>query len=139
MRSRATAAVLAGAALISGCGAATTDTTKNFKGVEGDVANVVKDLADATAKRDSKKICADLLSPGSVAAIRKVQGKPCADALPDLIRSVTTREVKIRRVTVKGDRATAIVAIPTPGDDQRATLTLRKVGAGWRIVLIGNE
>lgn len=140
MRSRATAALLVAAALVSGCGpAAKTDSAKNFTGTERDVAEVIDRLSDAATKRDAKKICAELLSPESVAAIVKTQGKACKDGLRPLISATTTREIKVKKVVVNGDRATAAVAIPTTDKDQRATMSLRKIGATWRVVLVGEK
>lgn len=139
MHVRVTAAGLVLVAFISGCGASSTDSAKNLTGVQADVANVIGDLVDATAKRDSKKICNDLLSPGSVAAIRAKQGKPCVDALPDLITATSTRAIDVKKVVVNGDRATVAVSIPAGSEDQKATMTLRKFGNAWRIVLVGDK
>ena len=102
MRSCATAALLLVAAVVSGCGpAASTDSAKKFQGAERDVAAVIDRLSAATNKRDAKKICRELLSPSSVAAIRKTQRKECVDGLRPLIGATTTREIKVDPSVVK--------------------------------------
>ena len=61
------------------------------------------------------------------------------DALPDLITATSTRAIDVKKVVVNGDRATVAVSIPAGSEDQKATMTLRKFGNAWRIVLVGDK
>jgi hypothetical protein len=143
LRARLTsAAVLTAALLVAGCGAATKDSTGDFKGEARQVAVTIEDYQDAARKGDEEEICNDLLDAELVRAI-EAQGKSgkgsCPDRLKDSLRDVDSFEITVKKVDVTGTRATATVKSEGRGKDRTDTMTLAKGGtpARWRIATIG--
>jgi hypothetical protein len=136
MRLSVIAALAAASTFGVGCAGASSDPAANFNGASADVAKVIDRLADSAAKRDTRTICDDLLTKESVAAIRAKQNEQCDVALRKLFGSTTSRDVQAEKVTIDGDKATVVVKVPNV--DGTSTMTLRKVGTTWRIVLPAN-
>jgi hypothetical protein len=136
------AVVLAAALLAGGCGAATKDSTGDFKGEARQVAVTIEDYQDAARKGDEEEICNDLLDASLVRAI-EAQAKSgkgsCPDRLKDSLRDIDSFEITVKKVDVSGTRATATVRSEGRQDDRTDTITLAKGGtpARWRIVMIG--
>lgn len=118
----------------AGCTAPPKNTAEDFTGEKAKVAKVVEDFAAATRKRDQEAICNRFLSARSRVLVTRVQRKPCAQALPDLIAAADVRELDVEAVTVNGRRATARVVVPDAEKDDRATLNLVNE-RGWKLDL----
>lgn len=133
------AAVLAAGA--SGCAgqpAAKDSSAKNFSGVQAQVATAIEDLQDAGAKRDQNKICTTLLAKELVAKIA-ASGQSCPDVLKKNLADADTFEMDVKKVTVDGNAATAVVLSDggADGTDQTDTFSLVKESGGWRISSFG--
>jgi hypothetical protein len=122
---------------LGACGQTAKDSASDFKGEQAKVAQVVEDLQDAGRKRDSAKICDDLLAPSLVAQIRRASKTACDTALGDRLSDADAFELQVKRVRLSGDRATAVVSSEA-GDRKRTdTLQLQRVGNAWKIATLG--
>jgi hypothetical protein len=130
---------------VAGCGAAANDSTKDFKGESRDVAQTVEDFQDAAQSSDEEKICNDLLAGALVRTIegaregRAAEKGSCPDRLKDSLRDADTFEIDVKKVTVSGTTATAVVRSKGGEEDRDDTLKLVKEGtpSEWRISALG--
>jgi hypothetical protein len=120
-----TAAGVAVALAAAGAGCGKSDEEKVRDAIEG--------VASATAKRDYERLCKDLFARRLVDSLEE-RGLPCTVALQIGFGSVRKPRVEIRRVTVKGDRASAVVhssaANQPPSDD---LVRLVRERGSWRV------
>ena len=126
--------LVAGAFLVSGCGASESSDTE-FRGAEGDVADVVEELQSAGRSKDAAKICGEIFSQ-ALAEQLKTGNADCVDEIGDAIDDTDDFELEVRDVTVTGNRATAVVQ---QGDDRRKTATFQfaRERDGWRATSLG--
>jgi hypothetical protein len=125
---------------LSACGQTSTTTVpSDLKGTQRDVAERVKDLSDAGRKRDAKKICAELLAPAVVQRIEAASKRPCRDVLHDALGDADSFDLKVKRVTVDGSHATAVVESDAGRRDTTDTLGFVKVGGVWKVLGLGGE
>ena len=134
-----TAAILAAAALLSGCAAATKDSAEDFKGEQKAVAQTVEDLQKAGTDGDEAKICDDLLAAPVVARLKaqKCAKNDCASALADSLDDADSFEMTVKSVTINGRTATAVVKSEAGKKDRTDTLSLVKEGSIWKLESIG--
>lgn len=131
------ALLLLPALALGGCRHASKDSTTGLKGDQKAVAQTVEDLQAAGSKRDAAKICADLLAPQLVTRIRQASNGTCDAVLKDALADADAFELQVKRVTVDGTNAQAVVESQS-GDKKRTdTLELQKVGDSWRIATLG--
>jgi hypothetical protein len=134
-----TAATLAAAAVLSGCAAATKDSAKDFTGERKAVAQTVEDLQKAGSKSDEAKICDDLLATAVAKTFKDINGRPttCAKALKPRLDDADTFEMTVKKVTITGNRAIAVVKSEAGKKDRTDTLDLIKEGSNWKLMSIG--
>jgi dihydroxyacetone kinase len=125
--------------VFSACGQAAKDSAEDFKGDQQAVAQTVEDLQSASRKNDNAKICSTLLAPALVAQIKKASGGTCDDALKDAISDADSFELQVQKVTVTGDKATAVVKSEGGDKDRVDTLQLVKDRGGWRVATLGTS
>jgi Domain of unknown function (DUF4878) len=136
--------VLVAAALtLSACGQASKDSSGDFKGDQKVVAQTVEDFQSAASKANGDKICDELLAADLVAKVKAAAQKTdpkgtCADGLKDALRDADSFELTVKKVSIDGTTATAVVESDDTGDDKATdTLTLTKAGDGWKISALG--
>ena len=134
-----TAALLAAAAVLSGCAAATKDSAGDFTGERKAVAQTIEDLQKAGSDGDEAKICDDLLAAPVVARLKAAPGakNDCATALGDSLDDADSFEMTVKSVTVNGTTATAVVKSEAGKKDRTDTLDLVKEGSNWKLMSIG--
>src|SRR5438046_1805626 len=122
-------ALAVAAAALGGCGEKPSD--------EQQVRTAVEAFGDATAAKDYRRLCDDLLAPALVDKVKSV-GLPCEVALERGLGDIERPRLTIGRVTVNGATATADVRTSAAGQQpSRDTLKLTKVGDTWRIASLG--
>jgi hypothetical protein len=125
MRAAAAAALVVVAA--AGCG----------KTDEGRVRETVAAFRDATAAHDYDRICDEVLAPALSARLAAL-GLPCEVAVSLFLEGTRAPRITVRRVTVTGDRARAVVRSSAAGQRRsRDVLRLVRTDAGWRISSLG--
>lgn len=147
LAARSTAAALLAAAALTaaGCGAAGKDSTKDFQGESRVVAQTLEDFQDAAQKSDESRICNDLLATELVRQIEgaregvKAEKGSCPSRMKDSLRDADTYELEVKKVTVTGTSATAVVRSTGGREDRDDTVRLVKQGtpAEWRISALG--
>lgn len=101
------------------------------------VRGVVTRFGEASAQKDYQQICDELLAQALVDNVEQY-GLPCEIAIKQGLGDVKAPRLTIDLVTVKGDRASALVR--TTAASQLAstdTLELRLVDDQWRIAALG--
>jgi hypothetical protein len=114
----------------AGCGPAPTDQSR--------VRAVLDKLAKATADRDYRRLCDDVLAQSLVKEV-EATGVPCPDALRAGLGGVRRPRLTVRAVRVRGKRAYATVHTTATG--QRAsddTVRLDKSDGEWRVTALTN-
>jgi hypothetical protein len=125
---RCVAALLA-AALLAGCGGGPSDDQQ--------VRQTLRDFVKATADKDYKLICDQLLAPRLVDQVKAI-GLPCEKALQRGLGDVRDPRLTIGKVTVDGDRASAQIRTSAAGQPPSADkVELSKVGGRWRVSSLG--
>jgi hypothetical protein len=136
MRTVAGLSLIAALAL-AGCAGQTSnkDTSGEFSGEQRAVAKVVEDLQSAAEDSDERKICGDLIVAELRDAIEKNgDAATCAAALEDVLKDTDQADLTVRRVSVDGDEATAVVRAKLGDDANRdETVELRRVAGAWKI------
>jgi hypothetical protein len=128
-------ALLATAALaLGGCGAAQSSSSSKFQGEQAQVAKVVSDLATAGRRKDTAKICSDVLSRSLVAQIRTA-GSDCEAEMKKAIDDADDFDLEVQTVRITGNRAQARVR--QGKDGPQATYSFVKQGADWRATSLG--
>jgi hypothetical protein len=130
-------ALLAAAALaLGGCGASSSSSSSaaKFTGVQGQVAKVVSDLADAGRKKDAAKICSSILSTDMVAQIKSAGGN-CEQEMKKVIDDADDYDLEVQTVSVNGNQAQARVRQGKKGP--LTTFSFVKENGGWRATSLG--
>jgi hypothetical protein len=118
-------ATLLAAAALAGCGSGPSD--------EQQVRQTLADFAHATARKDYRQLCDEVLAPRLVEQVRQI-GMPCEKALERGLGDVRDPQVSVGRVVVNGGNASAEVRSSAAGQaPSRDTVELVKVGGRWRI------
>jgi hypothetical protein len=121
---RARAAVaLAALAVVAGCGQSDQDK----------VRDTLATFEKATAAHDYKTLCTKVLAKQLVQRLSNV-GLPCDIALQRGLAGVTSPQLTVLRVKVRGDVALAVVRSAAAGQPaSRDTIRLVREGDGWRV------
>jgi hypothetical protein len=116
--------------VLAGCGDAGPTS-------EEQVRTVVGDFGRATAAKDYRTLCEDILAPQLVDKVTEV-GLPCEGALRQGLGRVKDPHLTIGRVQVDGDRASAEVQTSAAGQaPSKDTLKLVNVNGTWKIASLG--
>ena len=129
---RVAAALCLVAAPIAGCGAASRDSAKDFKGDERTVATVIENLESSARKSDEARICTRLLAPSLLAALRR-QGTNCKTAVREALEDTDSFDLRVDEVTIRAGQATVKVVSGSGSTEKTDTLELRRDGAAWKI------
>ena len=104
---------------------------------EEQVRATVGDFGRATAAKDYRKLCEDILAPQLVDKVTEV-GLPCETALRQGLGRVKDPHLTIGRVQVDDDHASAEVRTSAAGEPpSKDTLKLVKVNGTWKIASLG--
>jgi hypothetical protein len=133
LRPAVTAAVAAVALGVAGCASTNTSTAK-FTGAQGQVANVVSDLARAGQRQDAQKICTQIISQDLVRQLSDA-GTSCQAEMKKAIKDADDYDLTVKSVTVKGNQATAVVRRGDKGPT--ATFRFVRENGGWRATSFG--
>jgi hypothetical protein len=131
------ALLLLPALALGACGQTTKTSSGRFQGEQKAVAQTLDDLSAAGRKGDAKKICDQLLAPSLVAQITKTSHKPCDVALKDALSDADAFDLQVKKVTVQGERAVAVVESQAGSKKRTDTLVLQRVGRSWKIASLG--
>ena len=122
-------AVLLAAAVLAACGGGPSDDQQ--------VRQTLRDFVKATADKDYKLICDQLLAPRLVDQVKEI-GLPCEKALQRGLGDVRDPRLTIGRVTVDGARASAQIRTSAAGQQpSEDTVELTKVDGRWRVSSLG--
>jgi hypothetical protein len=100
---------------------------------EDQVRAKLDDFAQATAAKDYRRLCNDVLAKQLVQRARAA-GLTCEVALETGLKGVQNPKVEVRKVTVRGDSATAVVHTTAANQDASTdTLQLARQGGEWRV------
>jgi hypothetical protein len=126
-RSRQGLAGLALAGLLAGCGAS----------AQQQVQAKLQQFAHATAQRDYKTLCTQVLAPSLVSRLQAA-GVDCQRAMQVFAGSVSNPTISVSHVVVKGSHATAVVLASATGQTSSLqTLGLVQTSNGWRVAALG--
>jgi hypothetical protein len=119
--------IIAAAALAlaaAGCGS---------QSAEDEVRAKLDDFAQATAAKDYRRLCTDVLAKQLVQKAQSA-GLSCETALETGLKGVQNPKVEVQKVTVKRNSATAVVHTTAANQDASTdTLQLARQGGGWRV------
>jgi hypothetical protein len=128
-----TAAVLSLLALVAtGCGGATKDSTKQFKGEEQKVASVVEQIEKAARDNKPDTVCAKLFTPARLKII-KTLGTNCRTGVKDAFKDADSFDLTVDDVTIDGDTATAKITSGTGSKKKTDMLSLKRDGTVWKV------
>jgi hypothetical protein len=119
---------LAAACVLAGCGGNDRDN----------VQAKMQQFLHATASKDYNTLCAQVLAPNLLERLAS-SGVPCETAMRIALSGVRNPTLSIGRITVNGQRASAITLTGATG--QQASLDaieLVKTGQGWRVASLGS-
>lgn len=122
---------------LSACGQATKDSANDFQGAQKAIAQTVEDLQSAGRKSDTDKICSKLLAPALVAKIKSASSGTCQKALKDALTDTDSYELQVKKVTITGNTANAVVESSGGNENRTDTLQLVKDGGAWKIATLG--
>jgi hypothetical protein len=127
MRPVLTAALVL-AVVVAGCGGGGND--------EGDAKATVTQFFTAIEKRDSAKLCDDLLTKDfieqSTGATGDRAGKECRSQFKSL-RAANIKLAKVGKVKIDGDNATVAATVEAQGQTRPQVFRLKKEGGDWRL------
>lgn len=97
------------------------------------VARTVTAFGRATAAKDYRALCQEILAPSLIEEVTAI-GLPCEQALERGLGGVRSPRLTLGAVTVEGDKATAEVRTAAANQaPSRDTLQLQKVRGAWRV------
>jgi hypothetical protein len=98
-----------------------------------DVRDKVQQFAQATAHRDYRTLCTQVLAPALVSRL-EAAGLTCDQAMKVFANSVTDPTINISKITVQGSRASAVVLAAAQRQTAAVeTIQLVQTGKGWRL------
>jgi hypothetical protein len=120
---------------VSACaGTQQTNSASKFKGDQGQIAQLVDDLAKAGTQGDSKKICTQILASELVNELKQAGGD-CVTEMDRAIKDASDYDLQVVSVKVSGSTATARVRQGKTG--KVATFSFIKEKPGWRASALG--
>jgi hypothetical protein len=127
--------VLVAAALgVAGCTSSTGSSSAQFSGAQGDVAQVVSDLAKDGQRKDAQKICSDILARELVDKLNQA-GTSCGQEMDKAIADADDFDLSVQKVTINGSSATAVVR--RGKDGPTATFRFVREGGKWKATDFG--
>jgi hypothetical protein len=117
---------IAAALLLAGCGGNDRE----------DIKQTVRDFVQATDARDADKFCRELVTQQFLEQTTGATGDKAMEACRQQLSAVTglrIRLVRIGRIEIDGERATARVLLETQGRRDVRLLRLRKEDGDWRL------
>jgi Domain of unknown function (DUF4878) len=135
-RRRLAAAGIVVAALVFLVVVLATDPFEGSGDDEGDAEQVVRDFVTATSKRDSDKLCDELLTEEFIEQATGATGDQARDACKQQLkatRGLTIELRSIRSTEVEDDEATVVAVVTVQGQDQPRTFRLKKEEGDWRL------
>jgi hypothetical protein len=127
--------VLVAAALgVAGCTSSTGTTSGQFSGAQGDVAQVVSDLAKDGQRKDAQKICSEILARELVDKLNQA-GTSCGQEMDKAIADADDFDLSVQKVTINGSSATAVVR--RGKDGPTATFRFVREGGKWKATDFG--
>ena len=130
MRTAALLCLLAGA--VAGCGSASSDSTKEFKGEEQKVAAAVEQIEKAARDNKPDTVCTRLFTDTRLTAL-KAQGTNCKTGVKEAFKDADSFDVTVDDVTISGNAATVKVTSGTGSDKKTDTLELKREGGDWKV------
>jgi hypothetical protein len=121
-------AVVAGAlcAGLAGCGEAAPSEERR-------VRDVLVAFGRATAAKDYRRLCRELLAPSLLEEVSAI-GLPCETAVRTALEDLEDPRLTVGAIVVTGERATAQVRTSAAGQEpSRDVVQLEKVDGNWRI------
>ena len=135
MVARILTVVLVAAALgVAGCTSSTGSTSGKFTGAQGDIAQVVSDLAKDGQRKDAQKICTEILARELVDKLNQA-GTSCGQEMDKAIADADDFDLSVQKVTVNGSSATAVVRRGKDGPS--ATFRFVREGGKWKATDFG--
>jgi hypothetical protein len=126
--------LLCGALALAACGGGGGTPKRS----EADrVRDTLTAFAQASAKHDYRRVCADLLAKPVIDSVRRA-GLSCESAMKSALQGVQSPKLEVGEVTIKGNRASAKVhttAANQPASDD--TVALVREGGDWKIGALG--
>jgi hypothetical protein len=125
---RLAALLLCGALALAACGGGSPKRSDADR-----VRDTLAAFGEASAKRDYRRVCADLLAKPVIDSVRRA-GLSCESAMKTALEGVRSPKLEVRQVTIKGDRASA--KVHTTAANQQAsddTVALVREGESWKI------
>lgn len=105
---------------------------------EEQIRSTLTEFGRATGAGDYRALCDRILAPKLVESLEQI-GLPCEQALAKGFEDVKEPKLSVGAVTVKDDAATAQVRSSAAGQaPSEDTVTLVKLGDGWRIASLGD-
>jgi hypothetical protein len=98
------------------------------------VAKVVSDLSTAGQRKDAQKICTQIVSQ-ELARQLSDAGTSCQAEMKKAIDDADDYDLTVQRVTVNGNRATAVVK--RGSDGPTATFRFIRENGGWKATSFG--
>jgi len=127
-RSLLVSAVALALLALGGCGASEQDQ----------VRAKMSQFVTATASRDYKALCGQVLAPALLARLAAAN-VPCEQAMRIALSSVRSPVLSIARITVTGDSATAITLSGARGQQGSIdSIGFVKTSHGWRVASLGS-
>lgn len=124
------------AVLLTGCaGSSSNNSADDFHGDAKSVAQVIDDLGTAGSKRDAKEICTTIFA-STVADKLKTGSEDCQDIVKHQLKDASDFDFTVKKVTVNGTSATAVVESKFNGHDVLRTIGLVKSANAWRVASI---
>lgn len=120
---------------VAGCGGGGDGKPKPISGPAKEVADVVEQLGKATAERDFRTICDQLLAS---ATRRQAGGDQCPDVLDQRARGVRRPRIRIEMIDVHGNQAQ--VRVRTTASGQAPTsdvIRLVRENGKFRVLALG--
>lgn len=120
--------LLCSAYALSGCGASE----------RAQVQAKVQQFAHATASRNTRTLCRQVLAPVLVSRLTAA-GLTCDQAMRIFVDSVTNPSITVSKVTVHGSKASAVVLAGATGQTAALeTIELIQTQNGWRLVSLAS-
>lgn len=101
-----------------------------------DVQQIVRDFVRATDRRDTDKFCGELVTQEFLEQTTGATGDKAKDACRQQLGAVSglrVRLLRIERIEIDGDRATARVVLETQGRRDPRLLQLEREDGDWKL------